>query len=79
MTTSARARYTGYRFPTEIIGHAVWLYFRFPLGLRMVEELLASRSLPRSTGFNTSPGLPGQSRARCGEGSNISGNRPWHR
>ena len=33
MTTPARARYTGYRFPAEIIGHAVWLYFRFPLGL----------------------------------------------
>jgi putative transposase len=38
MTTPARARYTGYRFPAEIIGHAVWLYFRFPLGLRRVEE-----------------------------------------
>ena len=39
MTTPARARYTGHRFPAEIIGHAVWLYFRFPLGLRMVDEL----------------------------------------
>jgi DDE domain len=29
----------------EIIGHAVWLYFRFPLGLRMVEELLAARGI----------------------------------
>jgi hypothetical protein len=37
--TPARARYAGYRFPAEIIGHAVWLYFRFPLGLRMMEEL----------------------------------------
>src|SRR5262249_4131805 len=45
MTTPARARYTGYRFPAEIIGHAVWLYFRFPLGLRMVEELLAARGI----------------------------------
>jgi putative transposase len=45
MTTLARARYTGYRFPAEIIGHAVWLYFRFPLGLRMVEELLAARGI----------------------------------
>jgi hypothetical protein len=26
MTMSTRARYTGYRFPAEIIGHAVWLY-----------------------------------------------------
>jgi putative transposase len=36
MTTPVRARYTGYRFPAEIIGHAVWLYFRFPLGLRII-------------------------------------------
>jgi putative transposase len=45
MTKPARARYAGYRFPAEIIGHAVWLYFRFPLGLRMVEELLAARGI----------------------------------
>jgi putative transposase len=44
MTTAGRARYAGYRFP-EIISHAVWLYFRFPLGLRMVEELLAARGI----------------------------------
>jgi hypothetical protein len=43
MTTSAHTRYKGHRFPAEVIGHAVWLYFRFPLGLRMVEELLAAR------------------------------------
>jgi putative transposase len=45
MTLSARSRYTGYRFPPEIISHAVWLYFRFPLSLRMVEELLAARGI----------------------------------
>ena len=45
MTTPAPARYTGYRFPAEIVSHAVWLYFRFPLGLRMVEELLAARGI----------------------------------
>src|SRR6201990_2946105 len=45
MMTPAPARYTGYRFPVEIISHAVWLYFRFPLGLRMVEELLAARGI----------------------------------
>src|ERR1700730_1233681 len=45
MTTTARARYKGHRFPAEIIGYAVWLYFRFPLGLRMVEELLAARGI----------------------------------
>src|SRR5919206_2502369 len=35
----------GYRYPAEIIGHAVWLYFRFSLSLREVEELLAERGV----------------------------------
>jgi hypothetical protein len=29
MMSPARARYAGYLFPAEIIGHTVWLYFRF--------------------------------------------------
>src|SRR6266705_6670256 len=37
--------YRGYRYPAEIIGHAVWLYFRFSLSLRDVEELLAERGV----------------------------------
>ncbi len=45
MTTIARSRYAGYRFPAEIISHAVWLYFCFPLGLRLVEELLGARGI----------------------------------
>ena len=45
MTTPARSRYAGHRFPAEIISHAIWLYFRFPLGLRMVEEMLAARGI----------------------------------
>jgi putative transposase len=32
--------YKRHRFPPEIIAHAVWLYFRFPLSLCLVEELL---------------------------------------
>ncbi len=32
--------YKGFRFPQEIILHAVWLYFRFSLSYRDVEELL---------------------------------------
>lgn len=32
--------YTPPRFPPPIIAHAVWLYFRFPLSLRLVEEML---------------------------------------
>src|SRR6267154_695063 len=46
MTTTARDPiYAGYRYPAEIISHAVWLYFRFPLSLRMVEEMLAARGI----------------------------------
>src|SRR3954469_2486109 len=46
MSSSAtKSPYAGYRFPAEVISHAVWLYFRFPLGLRMVEEMLAARGI----------------------------------
>jgi len=45
MTTPASPSYAGHRFPAEIISHAVWLYFRFPLSLRMVEEMLAARGI----------------------------------
>ncbi len=37
--------YKGYRFPSESISHAVWLYFRFSLSFRDVEELLARRGI----------------------------------
>jgi hypothetical protein len=37
MITTSRSNYLGYRFPAEVIEHAVWLYVRFPLSLRMVE------------------------------------------
>ncbi len=45
MTTPAVPSYAGCRFPAEVISHAVWLYFRFPLSLRMVDELLAARGI----------------------------------
>jgi transposase-like protein len=37
--------YRGYRFPPEIISHAVWLYHRFCLSFRDVEDLLAKRGI----------------------------------
>ena len=37
--------YCRHRFPPEVISYAVWLYFRFPLSLRMVEERLAARGI----------------------------------
>jgi putative transposase len=49
MTPPITPSYAGHRFPPEVIGHAVWLYVRFPLALRMVEEeLLAARGIPVS-------------------------------
>jgi putative transposase len=37
--------YSGYRFPPEIIHQAIWLYLRFTLSLRDVEDLLAERGI----------------------------------
>ena len=37
--------YHGYRFPPEIISHAVWLYYRFRLSFRDAEDLLAQRGV----------------------------------
>jgi len=37
--------YKHHRFPSKIISHAVWLYFRFPLSLRLVEEMLLERGI----------------------------------
>ncbi|NMM91921.1 IS6 family transposase [Rhodococcus sp. SRB_17] len=37
--------YKGHRYPVEIINHCVWLYFRFPLSFREVEELMLERGV----------------------------------
>ncbi|NLS08106.1 IS6 family transposase, partial [Rhizobium sp. P32RR-XVIII] len=42
---SSSISYKRHRFPQQIIAHAVWLYFRFPLSLRLVEELLLERGI----------------------------------
>jgi putative transposase len=41
----SQSNYHGHRFPSEIISHAVWLYFRFTLSFRDIEELLAARGV----------------------------------
>ena len=40
-----RSRYYGHRFPAEIISYAVWVYHRFCLSFRDVEDLLAERGI----------------------------------
>jgi putative transposase len=47
MRTSA-SLYHRHRFPAEIISHCVWLYFRFPVSFRDVEEMLAMRGVSLS-------------------------------
>jgi len=37
--------YKDHRFPVEIISHCVWLYDRFPLSLRDVEQMMAQRGV----------------------------------
>jgi putative transposase len=40
-----RSRYIRHRFPPEVISHAVWLYYRFSLSFREVEEMLVERGV----------------------------------
>jgi putative transposase len=45
MDTSTAPTYRGYRFPREIIAHCVWLYFRFNLSFRDIQEMMLERSV----------------------------------
>ncbi|EFH83034.1 IS6 family transposase [Ktedonobacter racemifer] len=44
-TQASASLYKGFRFPSEIIGHCIWLYFRFSLSFRDVEEMMAERGV----------------------------------
>lgn len=48
--------YKKHRFPLQIIAHAVWLCFRFPLSLRLVKQMLL---LERSIVYPTKPSADG--------------------
>ena len=45
VVTAASSSYKGHRYPGEIIAHCVWLYLRFPLSFREVEELMLARGV----------------------------------
>ncbi len=45
MLTRTTSRYKNHLFPPEILAHAVWLYHRFSLSFREVEELVAERGI----------------------------------
>ena len=42
---AAVASYAGFRYPVEIISHAVWRYFRFALSFRDVSEVMLARGV----------------------------------
>ena len=77
MTISAL--YRRHRFPAGIIAHVVWLYARFPLSLRMVEELLLQRGIDvsyetvRRWGAKFGPALARSLRRRAPRPGDI-----WH-
>src|ERR687891_1188682 len=79
MKSPRNPRYARHRFPAEVISHAVWLYFRFPLSLRMVEEMLAARGVlvshetVRQWGLKFGQGFANQIRRRLP----ASGDK-WH-
>ena len=56
---TTRNRYTNHRFPAEIISHGVWLYYRFCLSYRDVEELLFARRVIVS--YEAIRNMPGDS------------------
>ena len=45
MSARTTSSYKNHRFPPAIIAHAVWLYHRFSLSFREVQELLAERGV----------------------------------
>lgn len=81
---SASPSYTDQRHPVEIIAHCVWLYFRFPLRFRQVEELMLQRGVTVSHGtvrrwcltFGQGREAQGAERAeQFGDGKHLSGSQ----
>jgi hypothetical protein len=72
-TPTAATRYKNHRFPAEIISHAVWLYFRFCLSFRDVEELLLERGVviesESKRGLDIEKGRKEQAELRCVAGT----------
>ncbi|SUB55911.1 Uncharacterised protein [Brucella anthropi] len=68
---AASARYKHHRFPSEIIAHAVWLYYRFLLSLRMIEEMLLDEAFQFPT-KRSGAGAGGLMRVTCAASSHLS-------
>ncbi|MFI0848346.1 IS6 family transposase [Mesorhizobium sp. IMUNJ 23232] len=76
---TATASYKRHRFPPQIIAHAVWLYYRFPLSLRLVEEMLLERGIVVSYETIRRWGIKfGPDYARCLRRKQPSRDDIWH-
>ncbi|KZL10345.1 Integrase core domain protein [Pseudovibrio axinellae] len=77
--TSALISYKRHSFPPEIIAHVVWLYHRFSLSLREVEEMLLERGIMvsyetiRRWGLKFGPDYVGRLRRKASSSNDI-----WH-
>jgi putative transposase len=75
----SKISYVRHRFPPVIIQRAVWLYFRFPLSFRDVEEMLAERGIDvsyetiRRWVLKFGPGIATRVRSR-----RVRPSRTWH-
>jgi putative transposase len=72
---TSHSLYHRHRFPAEIISHCVWLYFRFPLSFRDVEEMLAMRGV--SLGYETVREWCLKFGQTYANGLRRSSSRPW--
>ena len=77
--TQPAVSYKRHRFPPQIIAHAVWLYYRFPLSLRLVEVMLLERGITVSyengpaLGIKFGPSYPRRLRRKQPSRSDV-----WH-
>lgn len=75
----APVSYKHHRFPPQVIARAVWLYYRFPLSLRLVEEMLFERGIMVSYETIRRWGLKfGPNYARRLNRKQSSSNDIWH-
>lgn len=75
--TTPTVGYKNHRFPPSTIAHAVWLYFRFPLSLRLVEEMLLERGKRSGDGGEHSD-QPTQSNSVAGD-LRVTASGTWTR
>ena len=77
VVTAASSLYRGHRFPDEIIAHCVWLYFRFCLSFRDVQEMMLERGVEVSMkAFACGPSSGTTMPTSCAGGARPGDN--WH-